>query len=107
MPWWLLTLATLDGLSIAWIDSRPGWDDTGVTVGLLVLSAGFWSLFARRRAWAIALAVGAWIPAAALAKGGDVRFLAILIFPAAGAYAGGAIGRVIRGTAAPDAATRA
>lgn len=102
MPWWLLSLATLDGLAIAWIDSRPGWDDTGVTVGLLVLSAGFWSLFARRRAWAIALAVGAWIPAAALVKSGDVRFLAILLFPLAGAYAGGAIGSILRRSTTPE-----
>jgi hypothetical protein len=28
------------GLSIAWIDTRPGWDDTGVTVGMLIIAAG-------------------------------------------------------------------
>mgnify|MGYP003332262029 CR=1 FL=1 len=96
MPWWLLTLASLDGIAIAWLDSRPHWDDTGVTVGLLVLSAGFWSLFARRHTWAVALAVGIWIPAAAIFTHGDVRFLAILLFPLAGAYAGAGLKRAAR-----------
>ena len=103
MPWWLLIAASLDGLTIAWVDSRPGWDDTGITVGLLVASAAFWALFTRRRAWTVALAVGVWIPAAALLRSGDVRFLAILLFPLAGAYAGAALGRLMRGPAAPDA----
>jgi hypothetical protein len=27
------------GLAVAWMDTRPGWDDTGITVGLVVLIA--------------------------------------------------------------------
>lgn len=33
----VLSLATLTGLVIAWIDAQPNWDDTGITV-LIVLS---------------------------------------------------------------------
>jgi hypothetical protein len=32
------------GIAIAWVDSRPTWDDTGVTAGVLLLVAGAASL---------------------------------------------------------------
>jgi hypothetical protein len=28
------------GSAIAWIDTRPGWDDTGVSAGALMIAAG-------------------------------------------------------------------
>lgn len=58
----LLLVALILGALIAWVDSRPTWDDTGITAGvLLLISAGFGA--ARPRfAWLWALALGAWIP---------------------------------------------
>ena len=32
--------ASVASVVIAWIDTRPNWDDTGITAGLLLLSGG-------------------------------------------------------------------
>jgi hypothetical protein len=42
-------LAVLTGIAIAWIDTRPGWDDTGVTVGLVFLFSALWGALAPKR----------------------------------------------------------
>ena len=86
-----LALAAINGLSIAWIDSRPTWDDTGITAGLLLLSAGVWTLFYPRRAWVFALAVGIWIPLNGVVSTHDPTMLLALIFPFIGAYAAAGI----------------
>jgi hypothetical protein len=65
---WLLAAALAVGAAIAYVDSRPTWDDTGVTAGTLLLSAAALSYFARRSAWLIAMAVGIWIPTLALIR---------------------------------------
>lgn len=51
-------LAVVAGCLIAWIDTRPGWDDTGVTVGLIVLVASTCAV-AGLRWWHTALLVAA------------------------------------------------
>jgi hypothetical protein len=73
------------GLSIAWVDTRPGWDDTGVTAGLLALAAAVGAL-ARVPPWlAAALAAGP-VLIAELPRGTGV----LLAIPVglAGAYVG-------------------
>jgi hypothetical protein len=86
----VLLLAVGGGLAITWIDTRPGWDDSGVTAGLLLLCSGALALVVPRRVWLIALAVGIWIPLYAIAKHGVSRatlgMLLVLLFPLAGAY---------------------
>jgi hypothetical protein len=47
----LLVLALSLGTVIGWIDSRPGWDDTGITIGAvpawgIALNGSFASLVA-------------------------------------------------------------
>ena len=37
----IAALAVTIGTGIAWVDTRPTWDDTGVTAGALLLTAGF------------------------------------------------------------------
>ena len=41
---------------IAWVDTRPGWDDTGVTAGALLIVTGLAALAGLR--WWIAAALG-------------------------------------------------
>ena len=97
----LLLLAIALGLAIAWVDSRPHWDDTGITAGSLFLSAALLGLIAPRRPWLWALAIGFWLPAHLFlqhptlgsAFGGSV----ILAIPIAGAYAGMALRRMMAG----------
>ena len=58
----LLALAVLIGVLIAYVDSRPTWDDTGITAGTMLLSSGLLTLLGYRRPWLIALAIGLWTP---------------------------------------------
>jgi hypothetical protein len=96
-----LVVAAIGGLAIAWIDASPGWDDTGITAGLLVIGAGVAAAVSGRRPWLWALLVGLPTPFVELADGGDPAALAALGFAAVGAAGGYLIGRAIR----PHAAT--
>lgn len=58
--WLILAIAT--GLAIAWIDSRPNWDDTGITVFMILFSAMLFGFLASEKPWLIALAVSIWVP---------------------------------------------
>jgi hypothetical protein len=73
----VLTLALVAGLGIAYLDSRPHWDDTGISAGLVFLASGFFSLILPRRAWLVMLLVGAWIPLMGLSSGNVGSVLAL------------------------------
>jgi hypothetical protein len=51
-------LALVAGGAIAWVDTRPGWDDTGVTAGALLIVTGVAALAGLRWWIAAALVVG-------------------------------------------------
>jgi len=53
---WLLAVALVLGLLIALLDSRPGWDDTGITAGVLFCVTVLLGAAMPRRAWVWALA---------------------------------------------------
>jgi hypothetical protein len=91
-----LVVAVISGLAIAWIDASPGWDDTGITAGLLVIGAGVAAGISGRRPWLWALLVGLPTPLVELAQGGDPAVLAALAFAAIGAAAGYLIARAVR-----------
>jgi hypothetical protein len=93
---WALILAVIGGLAIAWIDASPGWDDTGVTIGLLILASGLAAGASGRRPWLWALIVGLPTPLIEMARGGDVAVLAALAFAAVGAAAGYVVARAAR-----------
>jgi hypothetical protein len=84
---YLVTALTL-GLFIAWVDSRPTWDDTGITAGTLLIVAGLLGLVAPERPWLWALAVGIWIPLYGIIAHGNYSLTVVIIIPFAGAYAG-------------------
>jgi hypothetical protein len=93
--------AALAGAAIAIVDSRPGWDDTGITVGLLVSAAAAVAAVSGRRPWLWALLVGAWTPAVEIGTGGSLASLAALGFAAAGAFGGWAVRRSLGTRARP------
>ena len=102
----LLAAAAAVGLLIAFIDSRPTWNDSGITALALLLSGGLIGLFIRRRPWLFSLALGVWIPLRGIFLAHDSRFLIVLLFPLAGVYAGWALiklGRRSKGS--PSAST--
>lgn len=77
----LLALAVVAGLFIAYVDSRPTWDDTGITAGAIVLSAGLLTLLGYRRPWLIALAVGLWLPIYEIYKSHNYSLPSLILFP--------------------------
>jgi hypothetical protein len=88
MEKFLLVIAIGAGLVFAFIDTRPNWDDTGITVGAIVLSCGVLGAVAPQRPWLWALAIGIWIPIFNIALAGNFGALAALVVAFAAAYAG-------------------
>lgn len=86
-----LSLSFLSGIAIAWIDSRPGWDDTGITAGLIVVAAAVFGYLRPSRPWIWGLAVSGWIPLHAIVQTGDFKMLVVTLFGFAGAYLGAAV----------------
>lgn len=52
------TIAVVIGFAIAYIDTRPNWDDTGITAGALFLGAAILSAARPKGFWITGLAVG-------------------------------------------------
>ena len=84
----LIAIAILLGILIGYIDSKPGWDDTGITVGFLLFTTGVLSFFSPKRPWVFALAVGIWIPLFSIFFTHNYAGLIALVFSTAGAYSG-------------------
>jgi hypothetical protein len=88
-------LATTLGIGIAYIDSRPGWDDTGVSAFLVFLASGLCGYIAPQKPWIPALAVSIWIPLVGIFSNYNMTSLLALIPAFAGAYAGSVVRRKI------------
>lgn len=73
------------------MDTRPGWDDTGVTVGAVVLAAGAGGL-AGVPPWLAALLVAG--PMVAAEVTGNSGVLVAAAIALAGAYAGAGLRRL-------------
>jgi len=58
----LLIVANLVGVMLAFVDTRPTWDDTGIMVLAILTASAIFGFAGRSRAWAYALSVGIWIP---------------------------------------------
>ena len=67
----IITAAAILGAGIAYVDSRPGWDDTGITAGSVFLAAAALSFARPRLAPAIALGIGAFIPIVEITRDGN------------------------------------
>jgi hypothetical protein len=92
----LLPIALGLGLVIAYVDSRPKWDDTGITALALFASCCLWGVLGPDRPWLWALAIGSWIPVLGIASTRNYGSLLALIFAFAGAYLGRALGKMLR-----------
>jgi hypothetical protein len=97
----LLVCALASGLLIAYVDSRPTWDDTGITVFALLVASGIIGMLVQRRPWLYALAVGLWIPLWGIIHTQNFSMLLVLLFPFAGVYAGWALRQVVQKTLHP------
>jgi hypothetical protein len=87
----LLCLSIIAGLSLALLDSRQVWDDTGITSGLIVLTTALFGYLEPKQHWIWALTVSCWIPLFAIFLTGDYKMLLVTLFGFAGAYLGAAV----------------
>lgn len=55
--WWLVCCAVALGLFIGWVDTRPTWDDTGITVFIVLIVTALFGVMSPKHAWIWALAV--------------------------------------------------
>jgi hypothetical protein len=92
----LLVAAVVFGLLMAFVDSRPTWDDTGITVFALLIGSGIIGLLVAKRPWLFALSVGLWLPLWYILTKHDLSMLILLAFPFIGVYAGWALRPGIR-----------
>lgn len=92
----LAIVAVAAGVGIAWVDSRPTWDDTGITAGLLLLAGLVAAAVGRRRSWLWALLVGGPLPVIEIVTGGSPASVLALSFSAVGATLGWLLRRAIR-----------
>ncbi len=92
----LLLLALGFGLLIAYVDSRPNWDDTGVTALALLGCSGVCGVLGPHRPWLWALAIGLWIPVLGIAFARNYGSLLAIVFAFAGAYSGMAFHWLLR-----------
>ena len=93
-------LALAAGLAIGLLDSRPGWDDTGITAILLAVAAGLLAAASGRRPWLWAILVGIWVPLLEIPAGGSVASLLALAIAAFGAVVGHGLARLLEHPAA-------
>ena len=80
-----LLLSLLAGAMILYMDSRPGWDDTGITAGVIVVTSALFGFLLPARPWIWALTVSGWIPLYAIVLSGDFKMLLVSVFGFAGA----------------------
>ena len=97
----LAVVAITLGLAIAWVDSRPGWDDAGITaVSLLTVGAVTAALSGHRPLlWAVL--VGVWTPLLEIPASGDPAPLIALGFAGAGSLLGYGVARLSSRSGAP------
>jgi hypothetical protein len=88
MQKFLLLIAVTIGLVIAYIDSSPGWDDTGITVFALLAASFVIGLVIKRRPWLFVLAIGLWIPLWEGLASHNPTAIITIVFPLIGVYAG-------------------
>jgi len=84
----LLIPAIIAGVVIAWIDSRPNWDDTGISVLMVLVAAAVFGFFTSEKPWLTALAVSIWIPVFGILSTHNFGSLLALVPGFAGSYLG-------------------
>ena len=89
----ILFVALAIGITLGYVDSRPTWDDTGVMAFAVLGTSFLLGALAPRRPWAIALAIGVWIPLLDIVMHGNYGSLIALVLAFVGAYVGSIVRR--------------
>jgi hypothetical protein len=97
-----LAMAVILGLAAAWIDSRPGWDDTGISVLMILSISSLCGFISQQKPWLIALATAIWIPLFGILSSNNYGGFLALIPAFVGAYAGFLVRRFFAGKQSID-----
>ena len=81
-------LSIIFGISIAWVDSRPSWDDAGITAFMILITSFACGFIASQKPWLIALLVSLWTPLAGIILTQNAGGILALVPAFAGAYTG-------------------
>ncbi|HUR82043.1 MAG TPA: hypothetical protein VM733_14860 [Thermoanaerobaculia bacterium] len=93
----LIAIAAAAGSVIGYVDSRPGWDDTGITAGTLLLTACVLATLRPRAAALIGLAAGLPVVLFNVIVHGGFGSLLAIAFSMAGAAVGYGLNRLFGG----------
>jgi hypothetical protein len=86
--WILLIVCIISGVMIALMDTSPNWDDTGVTVGAILIITFLTGAIRPDFAWLWALIIGGSVFGFNMASHYNYGSAVALVFAFAGAYAG-------------------
>ena len=84
----LLVVSLVMGGLITYVDSRPTWDDTGVSAVAILTLSGIIGFLGPKRPWLWALAIGVWIPIYGIVRDGNYGTLLALAIAFLGSYVG-------------------
>jgi hypothetical protein len=84
----LALVAGAIGLRLGYLDSRPSWDDTGITAALLLLTSAMAAGLSGRRPWLWAFLIGVWIPLLEIRGAAGLASLGALAVSTVGAFGG-------------------
>jgi uncharacterized membrane protein len=93
--WLLLLVAVSVGAAITWLDQSPGWDDTGISAMLVLISCGLLGVILPKRPYLWALAVGLWIPILGIIRQHNYGSILALVIAFVGAYVGTAVRKLL------------
>lgn len=79
---------------LAWVDSRPTWDDAGVRAFAVLLTSAFLGLLEPARPWLWAAAIGLWFPLLAVLLHGNYGAFLALALACLGAHGGSFLRRL-------------
>ncbi|HEY9165987.1 MAG TPA: hypothetical protein VIS48_07490 [Candidatus Kryptonia bacterium] len=93
--WAVLVLSVTAGMLVGYIDSRPTWDDTGITVAAIIGTGLIIGFIERRRSWLWALSIACGFSVFQLNSNHVSVTLAVLAFSLLGTYLGALVRRAI------------
>jgi hypothetical protein len=84
----LIIIALGLGVCIGWIDSRPSWNDTGITAIIVFGVTALLGLTFPKRAWIWAILISIWIPIWNILLRSNYESLIAVAIALVGAYGG-------------------
>ena len=89
--WMFLISAVVAGVIIGSIDSRPNWDDTGITVLMILVSTFLLGIGSPNRAWLWATIVGGTVAGLNIVIHGNYQSIVAVVAAFVGSYVGAII----------------